>query len=75
MIVTEQNIVWRLKIGPEVQQLNVVVVKPDKTWFKNLEIFKTQFLSEAENADHCKLMNSEVLSLEYDKKTKKMHAK
>jgi hypothetical protein len=67
--VAEESIALNITLQPSIQQLSEVIIKPDKEWFKNLEIFKKQFLGENENAQKCKILNAERISLIYNKKT------
>ncbi|MDB5286805.1 MAG: hypothetical protein JWR05_1754 [Mucilaginibacter sp.] len=67
--VAEESVVLNITLQPNIQQLSEVVIKPDVEWFKNLEIFKKQFLGENDNAQKCKILNAERISLIYNKKT------
>ena len=67
--VTEESVTLKVILEAHIQQLSEVFIKPDKEWFKNLEIFKKQFLGENENAQQCKILNAERISLIYNKKT------
>jgi hypothetical protein len=70
----DKDVTLRVQIFPDMLQLKEVKIKPDKNWFKNLQIFKQQFLGETENAAQCKFSNAEILSLDFDKKTKILKA-
>jgi hypothetical protein len=61
-------------LKPDAIMLNTVTIKPNDEWFRNYEIFKKQFLGESTNAADCKILNAEILSLHYDKKTDKLTA-
>lgn len=72
--VVDKDLILSFELEPQVINLKVVTIKPDKSRLKNLEIFKKQFLGESENASQCKILNSEVLTFNYDKKTGKLTA-
>ena len=72
--VQDKDIELSLRLETQETYLKAVTVKPDKSRLKNLEIFKRQFLGESENATQCKILNSEVLTFNYDKKTEKLTA-
>lgn len=65
--ITNQNINLAIKVIPSSTELNEIVITPNKEWFNNLEIFKRQFLGETPNSEKCKILNAEVLSLDFDK--------
>jgi hypothetical protein len=64
----DQDIHLTLQLEQQATLLKAVIVKPDKSRLKNLEVFKRAFLGESENASQCKILNSEILTFDYDKK-------
>ncbi|MBD1391766.1 carboxypeptidase-like regulatory domain-containing protein [Mucilaginibacter glaciei] len=67
--VTDEPVNLNVVLEPSIALLKEVIIRPNKEWFKNLEIFKKQFLGENENASKCKILNAERLLLVYNKKT------
>jgi TonB-dependent SusC/RagA subfamily outer membrane receptor len=59
-------------IMPKVIALNEVKIKPDNPAARqtNLELFKNEFLGTSDLAKECKLINPQLLDLDYDEKTK-----
>ena len=70
----DQDIHLTLKLEQQATYLKAVVVKPDKSRLEILEIFKKAFLGESENASQCKILNSEVLTFNYDRKAGQLTA-
>ncbi|MFD2145034.1 carboxypeptidase-like regulatory domain-containing protein [Mucilaginibacter antarcticus] len=61
MVQTESvNLNLTLKVKPIV--LNTVNIGGDGNWAKNYELFKRHFLGITPNAQHCKILNPEVIS-------------
>ncbi|WP_299984514.1 carboxypeptidase-like regulatory domain-containing protein [uncultured Pontibacter sp.] len=56
------------KLTPKAQMLGVVEVqgKRDAQWYDNLEVFKENFLGRSWIAKGCKLLNPEVLTIDFD---------
>lgn len=48
--------------------LNEVVIKPDPNRLHYLNVFKDFFIGRTPNAKECKILNSEVLLIDYDKR-------
>ena len=67
--VIDRNINLTLQIFPSTEKLAEVTIKPVKQWYKNLEVFRQQFLGETANAFKCKIQNAEVLSFEVNNAT------
>jgi hypothetical protein len=66
--VYDQDIKLSLQLEQQATELKAVIVKPDRSRVKNLEVFKRAFLGESENAAQCKILNSEILTFNYNKK-------
>ncbi|SIT90560.1 carboxypeptidase-like regulatory domain-containing protein [Pontibacter indicus] len=56
------------KLTPKAHMLGVVEVqgKRDAQWYDNLEVFKENFLGRSWIAKGCKLLNPEVLTIDFD---------
>ncbi|MBN2000021.1 carboxypeptidase-like regulatory domain-containing protein [candidate division KSB1 bacterium] len=70
-IVKNFTLEQRILPGEAVQ----VTASIPKDWKKNLKRFKKLFLGESDLASKCVILNPEVLILDYDRETKKLHAK
>ena len=72
----DKDVTLNIILKESTSLLKEVVVKPNsKQWYKNLEIFKAQFLGENTNAKQCKILNAEVLKINYDKQLHIVKAK
>ncbi len=69
---TEQlppSILFKLsKKAISLQQV-VITSKRSKEWYDNLEVFKQNFLGRSALGQQCKLLNPEVLTIEFDAET------
>jgi hypothetical protein len=70
----DQDIKLTMPLEQQTTDLKAVIVKPDKSRLKSLEIFRKAFLGESENALQCKILNSEILNFNYDKKAGQLTA-
>jgi len=61
-------------LSPQSKILKEVVIKPDPNRDQYLTMFKKQFLDTSKLADECKILNPEVLDLDYDEKTNTLTA-
>jgi hypothetical protein len=68
IIVNQQLNIPYIELTPKTISLNAVVVKPDPEWQQNYNVFKQEFLGPLENAAQCKILNPDVLNLNFDKK-------
>lgn len=61
---------YEFRILPEPIELEEaeVAVKRDRTWYRNLDVFKQNFLGTSINAERCKILNPEVLVLDTESK-------
>ncbi|WP_017733713.1 carboxypeptidase-like regulatory domain-containing protein, partial [Nafulsella turpanensis] len=59
------------KLSASEELLNEVKVeaKRDISWYQNLKVFKDSFLGTSKNAQRCKLLNPEVLIIDFDPAT------
>jgi hypothetical protein len=55
-------------------ELNVVNIRPDPEWERNYDNFKREFLGDSEIARQCKILNPEMLDLEFDSKAFRLTA-
>ncbi|MCD8741057.1 carboxypeptidase-like regulatory domain-containing protein [Mucilaginibacter roseus] len=56
-----------IKLLPKSIVLSEVNVRPDADWFAKYDIFKREFLGSSKLASKCKILNPELLNLEYSK--------
>ena len=56
-----------IKIKPKITELAEVNVGPDKDWFTKYDLFKREFLGSSALAKKCKILNPEVLALQFEK--------
>ncbi|WP_345950346.1 carboxypeptidase-like regulatory domain-containing protein [Mucilaginibacter sp. PAMB04274] len=56
-----------IELTPKTVELNAVVVKPDPEWQNNYRIFKDELLGPSDYALQCKILNPEILDLNFDK--------
>ena len=66
VVVSDKNIVLHVELLENVIQLNEVVVKPDLNRENNLKTFTDFFIGQTPNALQCKIINPDVLYLDYD---------
>jgi hypothetical protein len=59
-----------IQLTPKTNQLKEVVIKPDPDWEWKYDVFKREFLGSSELAKECKILNPEMVDLEYDKATR-----
>jgi hypothetical protein len=67
VVLSDRPLQLSLQLESDAKYLKAVTVRPDRSWLKNVEIFKQQFLGESDNAMQCKLVNPGVLNFTYDK--------
>jgi hypothetical protein len=68
IIVNQQLNIPYIELTPKTISLNAVVVKPDPDWQQNYNVFKQEFLGPLDNTAQCKILNPDVLNLNFDKK-------
>jgi hypothetical protein len=64
-----------ISIKAQVMMLKDVTIKPRTDWPRIYEKFKRYFLGESGYADQCKILNPDVLDLDYDRVTHVLTAK
>ncbi|RVT98399.1 carboxypeptidase-like regulatory domain-containing protein [Mucilaginibacter limnophilus] len=55
-----------IKLKPKAIELKEVSITPDKNWVEKYELFKREFLGPSKLAQKCKILNPEVLTLQYE---------
>jgi hypothetical protein len=63
-----------IELLPKSITLHEVNIKPDPNWVRNYEVFKEEFLGSAPAAKMCKILNPEVIDLQYDANEKTLSA-
>jgi hypothetical protein len=54
--------------------LQQVTIRPDAEWERNYEFFRRKFLGASAYAEKCKIINPEVIDIQYDKAAKVLNA-
>lgn len=67
VMVDKQIIIPYTELTPRTIALNAVVVKPDAEWQRNYNLFKDDFFGQTEYAQQCKILNPEILDLEFNR--------
>lgn len=68
--ISDKNIYIDATIKANTVTLQEVVIKPDPNRLAYLNLFKEYFIGKTPNAKECKILNSEVLNIDYDKQAK-----
>lgn len=68
IIVNQQLNIPYIELTPKTISLNAVVIRPDPDWQQNYNVFKQDFLGPSDYAAQCKILNPDVLNLNFDKK-------
>lgn len=63
-----------VELLPKSITLNEVVVKPDANWARNYDIFKAELLGDGPEGQQCKILNADVVQLNYDNAERKLTA-
>ena len=67
IIISEKPAVLNFILEESSTQLSDVTIKPDPNRLAYLNTFKTHFIGLTENAQKCKMLNSDVLRFDFDK--------
>ncbi|NCD67954.1 carboxypeptidase-like regulatory domain-containing protein [Mucilaginibacter agri] len=67
-------IVPPIQLLPKSVTLNEVVIKPDANWARNFDIFKRELLGVNTEGQQCKILNPDVVQLNYEAKSRKLTA-
>jgi hypothetical protein len=70
IVITDKSIVVDLKIVESAVLLKEVVIKPDPDRDYYINFFKQYFIGKTPNAEQCKIMNTNVLLIDADKRAK-----
>lgn len=68
--ISDKNIHIDATIKANAVTLQEVVIKPDPNRLAYLNLFKEFFIGRTPNAKECKILNSEVLNIDYDKQAR-----
>lgn len=72
IIINDKNIHIDATLKANTVLLNEVVIKPDPNRLHYLNVFKDFFIGRTPNAKECKILNSDVLIIDYDKQGRKL---
>jgi hypothetical protein len=72
--VSDKNVNLNITLAENTIQLNEVVVKPDLNRENNLKTFTEFFIGKTPNAEQCKIINPDVLYLNFDQKSRTLTA-
>jgi hypothetical protein len=70
VIITDKPIMVELKLTESTTRLNEVVIKPDPDREYYLSLFRDFFIGKTPNAVQCKILNPNVLDIDYDKRSR-----
>lgn len=70
IIISDKNKHIEATLKPNTVILKEVVIKPDPNRLMYLNLFKEYFIGQTPNAKECKILNSEVLRIDYDKQNR-----
>lgn len=68
--ISDKNIYIDATIRANAVTLNEVVIKPDPNRLRYLNLFKDFFIGQTPNSRECKILNSHVLRIDYNKQSK-----
>lgn len=75
LAVNDSNVtIPSIELLPKSITLNEVVVKPDVNWARNYDIFKAELLGDGPAGKQCKILNPDVVQLNYDNTERKLTA-
>ncbi len=75
VVVSDKAVKLELILEESVTQLAEVTIKPDPNREHYINMFKNYFIGTTPNAEQCKLINPNVLIVDYDKETFKLTVK
>ncbi len=70
VIISDKSVNMDVLLTSNPVMLNEVVIKPDPNRLAYLSLFKEFFIGKSPNAQDCKILNSEVLVIDFDKQKK-----
>jgi hypothetical protein len=62
-----------IKLTPKTNELKEVVIKPDPDWEWKYDTFKREFLGSSDLAKECKILNPQMVDLEFDKASRTLN--
>ncbi|UKT62470.1 carboxypeptidase-like regulatory domain-containing protein [Pedobacter mucosus] len=74
-IITDKNLNLNIVLDEDAVQLSEVTIKPDPNREGYIKLFKDFFIGTTPNAKLCKLINPNVLIIDYDKEEAKLSVK
>jgi hypothetical protein len=74
VVVSDKDIILNVELIENVIQLNEVVVKPDLNRENNLRTFTDYFIGQTPNSLQCKILNPDVLYINYDQQNQVLTA-
>ena len=74
VVVSDKDIILNVELIENVIQLNEVVVKPDLNRENNLKTFTDFFIGQTPNSLQCKILNPDVLYINYDQQNQVLNA-
>jgi len=66
IVISDQSVKLDLVLAESITQLNEVIIKPDPNRAHYLAMFKDFFIGTTPNAEQCKMINPNVLLIDYD---------
>lgn len=75
IVISDKAVKLDLILEESVTQLAEVTIKPDPNREHYINMFKNYFIGTTPNAEQCKLINPNVLIVDYDKETTKLTVK
>lgn len=75
VVISDKAVKLDLTLEESITQLAEVTIKPDPNRAHYIEMFKGYFIGTTPNAEQCKLINPNVLIIDYDKEEHKLTVK
>ncbi|GAA4210989.1 carboxypeptidase-like regulatory domain-containing protein [Pedobacter jeongneungensis] len=75
VVISDNAVKLDLTLEESITQLAEVTIKPDPNRANYIEMFKGYFIGTTPNAEQCKLINPNVLIIDYDKEEHKLTVK
>jgi hypothetical protein len=69
---TESVSLPNIKLTPKISELKEVVIMPDPNRERNYRIFKEEFLGMSQPASQCKILNPDMVDLDYDEPARRL---
>lgn len=75
MVITDKSVKLDFLLEESVTQLAEVTIKPDPDRAHYIEFFKSYFLGTTPNAENCKILNPQILRIDYNKENNTLNVK